>query len=264
MVTSGRRGIGLAGNCPVETITAVASAAERAEFHTIWLSQPSGGDSLAILGELQETTQTIKLGVGAIPLTAMPAPEIAHRVRDLSLPLPRLRLGIGSGTGIGALDRLRRGTETLRALLAVEIVAAPLGPRMCRLAGELSDTVLLTWVTPAHASRSIGWVEEGAAAVGRERPTVCAYVRCALGAASQPRIDADCVRYGAIPHYAAHFRRQGVVPSETTILATSEVEMHERLAPFEAVLDEVVVRAITPNDTTEEVLKLVEAMSPVA
>ena len=255
-------GFGLAGEFPLATIEAAAMAAERAGYHTFWLSQPARGDSLSTLARIARRTSTLMLGVGAIPLTLQSADEIVRRVGDLAVPLERLRLGVGSGTGDGALARLRDGVQTLRERLDIEIVVAPLGPKMCRLAGEVADTVLLNWLTPAYATTSNGWIEKGAAASGRNMPTVCAYVRCALGRASTARLDAECARYAAFPHYAAHFRRQGVAPVETTILATIATEIQERLASYTAVLDHVVVRAITPDDAIEDVLTLLEAAKP--
>ncbi len=256
------RGFGLAGESPPASIDAAAIAAERAGYHTFWLSQPADGDSLSGLARLAGVTQTLMLGVGAIPFTLRSAEEVVAQVRELSLPHERLRLGVGSGTGAGALVRLGDGVRALRSLLDVEIVVAPLGPKMCRLAGELADTVLLNWLTPAYARTSVAWIEEGAAAAGRRTPTVCAYVRCALGKAARPRLETECARYGSFPHYAAHFHRQGVDPSATTIWAASATEIEERLAAYAAVLDQVVVRAITPNDAIDEVLALIEIAKP--
>lgn len=257
-------GLGLAGAYPPATIQAAAIAAEQAGFQTFWLSQPAEGDSLAMLAQLAGETRTIGLGVGAIPFTRKSADELAARVRDLSLPRERLRLGVGSGTGPGSLARLREGVERLRTLLDVEIVVAPLGPKMCRLAGEVADAVLLTWVTADHAATSVAWVEDGAAAAGRERPRVGAYVHCALGTAALPKLDADHARYGSLPHYAAHFRRQGVEPSAATLLASSAPELRERLAAYESALDEVVVRVVTPNDAIDEVMAVIDATTPTA
>ena len=256
------RGFGVAGAYPAATIQAAGIAAERAGYHTFWLSQPASGDSLARLADLATVTRDIRLGVGAIPFTREPADAMVARVRDLAMPRERLRLGVGSGTGNGSLARLRDGVGILRAHLDVEIVVAPLGPKMCRLAGKVADTVLLTWVTADHAATSVAWVAEGATGVGRKPPTVVAYVRCALGEAALPKLDADHERYGSLPHYAAHFRRQGVDPSAATILATSEVELRERLRAYEAVLDEVVVRAVTPNDSIDEVMAIIDATKP--
>ena len=75
----------------------------------------------------------------------------------------------------------------LRAELSTRIVVAALGPKMCRLAGEVADGVLLNWLTPEYARQSADIVREGAAAARRPAPTIYAYVRLALGAAAPPR-----------------------------------------------------------------------------
>lgn len=257
------RGFGLAGEAPLATILAAGSAADDAGFDSFWLSQPREGSTLETLGRVAGGTSRIRLGAGAIPFDGRSAREITDEVVERRLPLERLRLGVGSGTGLGSLARLRQGVGELRELLEVEIAVAPLGPKMCGLAGEIADTVLLNWLTPEHAARSRQWVEAGAARAGRETPILATYVRCALGEGSRQRMEAECARYGSFPHYAAHFARQGVAPSATTILARDESELRERLSHYEAVLDHVVVRAITPGDRPTEVLDLVEAARPV-
>lgn len=101
------RGFGLAGESPQTTIRSAAIAAEQAGYETFWLSQPREGSTLATLQLIASATDSIRLGVGAIPLTGMSPEEIDRQIHELSLPLPRLRLGIGSGTGAGSLERLR-------------------------------------------------------------------------------------------------------------------------------------------------------------
>ena len=139
---------------------------------------------------------------------------------------------------------------------------APLGPKMCALAGELADTVLLNWLTPTYAETSLTSIHDGASAVGRPVPTVAGYVRCAIGADSRSRLEAECDRYGSFPHYAVHFARQGVQPIETTIHARDADDLRDSLRGYELVLDHVVVRAITAHDAPSEVLALVEAAKP--
>jgi alkanesulfonate monooxygenase SsuD/methylene tetrahydromethanopterin reductase-like flavin-dependent oxidoreductase (luciferase family) len=257
------RGIGLAGETPLASIRAAALAAERAGYGSFWLSQPLHGSSLATLAQVATETRHIRLGVGAIPFTGLTAAQMVAQIDAHALPPERLRLGVGSGTGRGSLDRLRQGVAHLRSLMDVEIVVAPLGPKMCRLAGELADTVLLNWLTPVYAEQSARWVQDGAATAGRAVPVLACYVRCALGdeVEVRSRIEAECARYGSFPHYAAHFARQGVQPVETTIHASDAGALRRRLEPYEAVLDEVIVRVITPHDSPQEVLALIEAAS---
>ncbi len=256
------RGLAVAGEYPVETILAAAQLAEAIGFSSFWLSQPPGGNSLATLAEVASVTSSIPLGVGAIPLTASPAETIIAAIDALDLPLERFFLSVGSGVGPGSLDRLRDGVSQLRSLDVAEIVVAPLGPKMCQLAGEVADGVLLNWLTPAFARQSTEWIREGASSAGRPVPAVCAYVRCALSPAALPTLEAECDRYGSLTHYAAHFDRQGVGPIETTIVGTSSDSFQARLEEYEDALDEIIVRLITPNDAPDEVRDLVEVVRP--
>lgn len=256
------RGLAVAGEYPVETIIAAATLAEATGYSSFWLSQPPGGDSLAMLGGVAKVTGSIPLGVGAIPFTASSPEAIIETINSLDLPLNRLYLGVGSGIGRGSLDRVRAGVTQLRSVGAAEIVVAPLGPKMCRVAGEVADGVLLNWLTPDYARQSIEWIRQGAGSTGRPVPTVRAYVRCALTPAALPRLQSECDRYGALPHYAAHFDRQGIQPIETAITGMSTDEFQARLVEYEDALDEVIVRVITPNDTIEQAQELIETVRP--
>lgn len=256
------RGFGVAGEYPRGTIDVAARAAEQAGFRSFWLSQPPERDSLLTLSEVTRLTDTIELGIGAIPFTLRPAQSVVDAVVRLELPLRRLRLGVGSGTEPGALDRIRQGVREIKQQLDVHVAVAPLGPKMCRIAGEVADSVLLNWLVPEFARTSIEWVREGAASVSRDTPLVCTYVRCAIGQASLPRLRQESDRYGSFPHYAAHFRRQGVEPIAATIHAESRDELQSRLAEYEDVLDQVIVRAVTPHDEPDEVLALIEHARP--
>jgi alkanesulfonate monooxygenase SsuD/methylene tetrahydromethanopterin reductase-like flavin-dependent oxidoreductase (luciferase family) len=133
---------------------------------------------------------------------------------------------------------------------------------MCRLAGEVADGVLLNWLTPDHARRSADLVREGAAAAGRRVPAIYAYVRLAVGPAGRTRLEGEADRYAAIPAYAANFARMGVKPVETAIAVDRPDAIGPALARWAGAVDEVVLRAITGQDTVEETLALVRAARP--
>ena len=141
-------------------------------------------------------------------------------------------------------------------------MVAALGPHMCRLAGEIADGVLFNWLTPEYARRSAELVRAGAAAAKRRPPTVYAYVRLALGPAAAARLTDEGNRYAGIPAYAAHFERMGVKPAETAIAGPTPDDIRAGLAKWKGAVDEVVLRAITANDTLEETLTLVRAAKP--
>jgi hypothetical protein len=91
---------------------------------------------------------------------------------------------------------------------------------------------------------------------------LCAYVRVALGPAAAERLAEESARYAAIPAYAAHFARMGVKPADTAVAAPTADALAAALGRWQAVIDEVVVRAVTGQDTVEEHLTLVRAARP--
>ena len=285
-----RRGFGVAAAIAPVVIRAAASSSESYGYDSFWVNDTAQGDGLRALAEAAADTAIIKLGVGVIPLSRRSPESISAQVNDLarkigqsghvgdtiemsgqlhtihgvSLPLDRLLLGVGSGAGgPGALERVRQGVELLRAQLDTRIFISALGPRMSRLAGEVADGVLFNWLTPDYARRSAEWVREGAARAGRDVPQLYAYVRVALGPASTARLVEESARYGAIPSYADHFRRMAVEPAATGIGVKTPEEIRALLVPWEGAVDEVVIRAITAEDTLAETIDLIKAAAPL-
>jgi alkanesulfonate monooxygenase SsuD/methylene tetrahydromethanopterin reductase-like flavin-dependent oxidoreductase (luciferase family) len=152
----------------------------------------------------------------------------------------------------------------LRRDLQTRVIVAALGPKMCHLAGEVADGVLLNWVTPEYARRSADMVRAGAAAAKRQPPTIFSYVRLAMGAAAMPTLEEESSRYGAIPAYAANFERMGVKPIETTIAASTPAEVRAAIARWNGAVDQLIFRAIVANDTVDENVALVRAARPGA
>ena len=257
-----RRGFGLAGDAPLNTIREAAADAEVRGYHSFWLNQSGSSRGLVVLAEAGDATLHIDLGTGVIPLSAMSAEDIAYHLGDLHMPLRRLLLGIGSGAAAGGVERVRAGLQALREALSCRLFVAALGPRMCRLAGEAADGVLLNWLVPEYAGVSIAWVREGAEATGRSMPLLYAYVRLALGDASIARLEREAARYTAIPHYRAHLERQGVSAVETAVRGRTPQEIQEGLARWDGLVDEVVVRALPAEDAVGETLRIVEAAAP--
>jgi alkanesulfonate monooxygenase SsuD/methylene tetrahydromethanopterin reductase-like flavin-dependent oxidoreductase (luciferase family) len=245
-----------------EVIHAAAREAEAQGFSSFWVNHPGPTDGLAVLALAAGVTRRIPLGIGVIPLHTRGPASIVEGVRAGGIGADRLLLGMGSPNP-GAVGRVRAGVAELRGQLpGVRLVVAALGPRMCRLAGEVADGVLFNWLTPEHARRSSEWVSEGAAAAGRLRPTLFAYVRVALGAAAGNRLAEEGDRYAQIPAYADHFARMGVKPIDTAIAAASPAAIGAGLAAWHGAVDEVVLRGITATDTVDETLALVRAARP--
>jgi alkanesulfonate monooxygenase SsuD/methylene tetrahydromethanopterin reductase-like flavin-dependent oxidoreductase (luciferase family) len=255
------QGLALFAGIAPEIIAASAREAEGLGYTSFWVNHPGATDGLAALAQAARATRRIELGIGVIPLHTRGPDSIGEGVQTNALPVDRLLLGVGSPNP-GALPRVREGIATLRSRLPARLVVAALGPQMCRLAGEIADGVLFNWLTPEHASRSAEWVRAGAAAARRQPPRLFAYVRVALGPRGIERLDDEAGRYGRIPAYADHFARMGVKPVETAIAAQTPEAIRPALARWQGVVDEIVVRAITGQDTVEETVALLRAARP--
>ena len=254
-------GFALFAGTTAEIIRASAREAEQLGYSSFWVNHPGATDGLASLAHAAGETKRVALGIGVIPLHTRGPENIAQGVRAQKLPLDRLLLGVGSPNP-NSLGRVRDGVSALRTQLQTRLVVAALGPKMCQLAGEIADGVLFNWLTPEHARVSAEWVRAGAAAAGRTAPTLYAYVRLALGAKGCEKLAEEGSRYAAIPAYGAHFDRMGVKPVETCIAAQKAGDVPPALAKWQGAVDEVVLRAITGDDTIEENLALVRAAKP--
>ena len=255
------RGFALHAGVAPEVIRAAAREAEAVGYDSFWVNYPGPIDGLASLAVAASETRRIGLGVGVVPLHTHGPDRILADVRANALPVDRLLLGVGSPNP-ASLGRVRAGIAALRARISARLVVAALGPRMCRLAGEVADGVLLNWLTPAHALTSADWVRAGAAAAGRSTPRLAAYVRVAVGASGPARLDDEGRRYAAIPAYAEHFARMGVPPVATAVWAPTADAVSDALVPWENAVDDVVVRAILERDTIDETLALIRAARP--
>jgi alkanesulfonate monooxygenase SsuD/methylene tetrahydromethanopterin reductase-like flavin-dependent oxidoreductase (luciferase family) len=157
---------------------------------------------------------------------------------------------------------VRAGVAALRDSTSAEVIVGAIGPRMCRLGGEVADGVLLDWASPEYARQVMAIVTEAASAAGRPRPWLGAYVFTALGAAGDVKLRAAADYYAAIPSYTAHFARIGAEPLETAAWGEDRHAMQEALARFDAALDETVVRAVVAEETVEAYLAVLRAAAP--
>jgi alkanesulfonate monooxygenase SsuD/methylene tetrahydromethanopterin reductase-like flavin-dependent oxidoreductase (luciferase family) len=261
---AGWRGFGVAGALALPSVQVLARAAEDAGYHTFWANDTPNGDGLAALRAAAEVTSTIRLGVGVIPLDRQPAELIAQRVLELDLPQDRLSLGIGSGQPKGGVERVRDGAGVLEEALRALVVVGALGPRMCAIAGEAADGVLLNWIVPDYVDPSVAIVEAAAHNAGRPQPLMMGYVRTVYGPASREVFAREAARYASFPAYAANFSRQGIPAEETGVVGDTPEEIQAGLAAFTPLLDETVVRAIVGEETDAAYLALLAAAAPAA
>jgi alkanesulfonate monooxygenase SsuD/methylene tetrahydromethanopterin reductase-like flavin-dependent oxidoreductase (luciferase family) len=255
------RGFGVAGSLDHVLIEQLAGLVERLGYDSFWANDTPGGEGLAALAAAASATTRIELGVGVIPVDRTPPERIAARLKELDLPLERLVVGLGSGGAkLGSLPLVRSAIETLRGLVDVRISVGALGLRMCRLAGEVADGVLLNWLTAEAAAASAGLVRNASSAAGRPVFTVAAYVRGALPEGAS-RFAAEADRYGSYPQYAANFARMGVAPRATGLVGDADV-LQRGLAEFDASVDASVIRAIVADDVFESYARLAQAAAP--
>jgi hypothetical protein len=138
-----------------------------------------------------------------------------------------------------------------------------MGPQMCRLAGEVADTVLFNWMVPGRLVWAKARVAEGVKRSGRyDPPEMAAYVRCAVGGGATGRVAAEAAKYNGYPAYTRHFAAMGV-PLDSVGVTDQSGDYPSRLADYDSVLDEVVVRALPESESVASTLAVAEASAPV-
>jgi len=252
MTSNASLSIGVAAALGPERIARIAAAVEAAGFHAIWVNDTPGADSLAALAAAAESTESLVLATGVVPVDRRPAAQIAAEAA--SLPQDRLVLGIGSGgTRTGILAVMRGAITDLRRDTDARVVLGALGPKMRRLAATEADGPLLSWLTPEAAA-----AQAAEAHASRPGAHVALYVRAALDPAAAERLDVEVGRYASYPNYAANFSRLGIVAGQTVV---APPDAADRVAAYRSAADEVVLRAITPGDDDHDYLRFIEQAS---
>jgi len=255
-VTRGVVSLGLAGSLGPEAVARIAREVERAGFHTLWINDTPDGDAVAALAAAARVTDRLHLATGVVPVDRRPADAIAAEVASLALPLDRLTLGIGSGMAKqGALARVRDAIEVLHGAGVPRVLVGALGPKMRRTGAERAEGVLLNWVPPTEARAQADALHEIAPAAH-----VAVYVRTAIVDAARERLEFETSRYASFPNYAANFERMGVEAIDTTIRDVTE--LGDALEAYTAAADEVVLRAIVPEDTVESYIDFAWRTAP--
>lgn len=260
MVTT-ETSFGIAGALAHDIVRDIAPRLERAGFSTLWVNDTPSGDSLESLAAAAEVTPRLRLATGVISVDRRPAEEIIATVRRLQLPERRLTIGIGSSAPPSPLSRIASSIDALRASLACDVMVGALGPKMRTLAVTRADGALLNWLTPAAAREAVAdkdrAVEENAGSSAR----MALYVRTSLGEPARTRLEGEAGRYEGIPSYAANFQRLGVRAIDTTVLSDHPQGIRDGIARYDGTLDEIVIRAITANDSIDDYVALIDAVT---
>jgi alkanesulfonate monooxygenase SsuD/methylene tetrahydromethanopterin reductase-like flavin-dependent oxidoreductase (luciferase family) len=257
------RGFGVAGSLDQAIVKEIAPITEATGFSTFWANDSPTGDGLESLAAAASVTTSIRLGVGVIPIDRRPAKAIIEKIEHLGLPQERLAVGIGAG-GLysGSIAAVRDAVLELKDALQAKVLVGALGPRMTALGGEVADGTLLNWLTPEYAAKSAEVARAAAHAAGKTNTHVAAYVRAAFGDAALPALRAEAARYATYPQYARNFARMSVNAIDTTVFGTIEEEVDSEIQKYEAMVDEIVVRAICAEEITNAYLAILHASKP--
>lgn len=253
------RAFGIRGNLPSEFAAEVARAAQAHKYHAFWITAGLGPPNLAPLAAAARATNTIALGVGAIPLSHCSPADVLAEVQRWDLPHERLVIGVGSGFPPIPLASFDRHIGQLKAGIACRIVVGAMGPRTCALAGRTADGILLTLVTPEHARRSVGWTAAGEARSGPNVFRSYAYISTAVGEDSTQELRQEAATFSQYPAFVRHFERLGSAPETAGIAVKSLDELPGALRTWNGVVDQIVIRTTRNASSLDQTLALLEA-----
>ncbi len=250
--------IGVPGALGPEAVRRLAPRIEAAGFAGIWLNDSPEGDSLAGLAAAAEVTTHLRLASGVIPVDRRPGPAIIDDLRRTGVPETRLTLGIGSGQlRAGAISAVAEAVTVLRERSRAAVVVGALGPRMRRLGAEQAHGILLSWLSPGVAANQAEEARTAGRAAQGEAPRIALYARTIVDDAARPVLEREAAQYASYPAYAANFRRLGIEPTDAT-LPPADGGLAAGVAAYRASLDELVLRAITPTGSLDDLLAFVD------
>ena len=237
--------------------------AERDGFDSLWSAQILGVDALTLFALAGPRTSRIEMGTGVVPTYSRHPIALAQQALTTNAAAAgRLTLGVGVSHRPVVEQRFRMRFDPparhmeeyltiLRSLVhegAVDfqgelfgtnaeirvpsarplpILIAALGPRMLRIAGELSEGTV-TWMVGPRTLRDhiVPGITSAAESAGRPRPRVCVALPVAVtdDATAARRAAAGLFqRYGSLPSYRRMLDREGVDgPSEVAVVGSEE------------------------------------------
>jgi alkanesulfonate monooxygenase SsuD/methylene tetrahydromethanopterin reductase-like flavin-dependent oxidoreductase (luciferase family) len=204
---------------PMDAIPQLARLAEEHGFDCAWGGEANNKDPTVMLAAIAAVTTRLKIGSAVYHILGRTPATLALQAAGLDeLSRGRFLLGIGSSNPTIAkwhgqvldhpLGRVREYIEITRAALrgekldfagkyftahnfkmafkpsgrAMPIYLAAFGPKMTRLAGQISDGVLINMANPTEVRRIAEEARAGAKEVGKdpERFEIICKVRCSI------------------------------------------------------------------------------------
>jgi len=237
---------------PIAEFPAIAREAETRGYRTAWVGEASGAEAIVLSTLIATHTARLKIANGVIPVqtrTPIVYGQAAATLGHLAPGRFALGLGLSSEIIIGqwhglpfapSIQQMREAVQIIRmaasgervnfdgkfyrlknfrlaipaASPAPRIYLAALGPKMCELAGEVADGVLLNWLPPSAMPASVAHVEAGAKRAGRSLSDidVAVYVRTCVTdepAAVRETLARDITGYAIVSVYARFFAECG-------------------------------------------------------
>jgi alkanesulfonate monooxygenase SsuD/methylene tetrahydromethanopterin reductase-like flavin-dependent oxidoreductase (luciferase family) len=187
----------------VSELVRLTTAAERLEYASVWTGESSSNAAFTLLGAAIAQTSAIEIGTAIVPIFGRAPAVVAQEAATAqALSNGRFALGIGISSPVLAewrgeaytkpYARLREHAQIIRTLLAgeratldgattkiagfkldIESFAPPpiyigaMGPNAVRLAGEISDGVILNAMSVRGVVQAAEGFAEGAEIVGR-------------------------------------------------------------------------------------------------
>ena len=224
---------------PTRDVVALAREVEDLGYRQLYL--PEGGqvdgegrligrDPYASLAAALSATTTLVGAVGVAQAIFQGMPQLALKAATLSeLSGGRFHLGVGvshrelaarfgvpfPASPLGAvrqsLTELYDWRERLRFGNDFPILVGALGPKMVALGASAADGVVLNWLTPEFAARTVRSVREAAGPQHEARSVL--YIRVGGRAALRP----DAVNYALMANYHQHFVAQGLTDPDAVV-----------------------------------------------
>lgn len=229
----------------------IARDGESWGYTDIWSAETAGADGFSPLAAIAATTSKVRLGTAIVPVFTRPAALTAMSAAGLQeISGGRFVLGLGTSSDIivnkwmgGSFDlpltRLREYVETIREVLAGKktdfdgrttashgfrlqfpleepppIYIAALGPKACRLAGEIADGVIFFLKGPEGVTTAMEQVRAGAEAAGRDPESIDSVIRVLVALDEDPNVLAYIGRrltasYAMVDVYNRSLRAEG-------------------------------------------------------